>query len=278
MTYKWIRYYIVFLLMLTIKPISYGQDDSLFKVLKTIPYPITSFEVGNLGELYIIDTDNQLKKLNENGDSVGVFNQVTRYGKLTYVVAQNPWKTLLFYHNFSTILLLDKYLKVLGSINLRAKNLLGVKAITSSYDNHIWLFDERESKLKKIDDNGNVLLETVDFRTLFEETPSPAKIIDHEGFVYLLDPQKGLYIFDYYGSIKSRLPYIGWKTFAVIGKSIYGFDSTTLFKYTPPLPQAEEYILPGELKNPTSLKLTRQKIYLLKNHQLRIYSFQSLTQ
>ena len=277
MIYKWIRYCIVFLLMLILKPISYGQNDSLFKVLGTIKYPVASFEVGNLGELYIIDTDNQLKKLNENGDSVGVFNQVTRYGKLGYVIAQNPWKTLLFYDNFSTIVLLDKYLKVLGSINLRAKNLLGVKAITSSYDNQIWLFDERESKLKKIDDNGKTLLETVDFRTLFKEAPTPTRIIDHEGFVYLLDPQKGLYIFDYYGSLKSRLPYMGWNTFTVIGKSIYGFDSTTLFKYTPPLPQAEKYFLPEKLKNPTSIKLTQQKLYLLKDQQLSIYSLQSLT-
>ena len=278
MTFQWIRYSTVFLLMWILMPVSYGQDDSLFKVVSTIKYPVTSFEVGNLGELYILDSDNQLKKLNENGDSVGVFNQVTRYGKLSYVIAQNPWKTLLFYDNFSTIVLLDKYLKVLGSINLRARNILGVKAITSSYDNQIWLFDERESKLKKIDDNGNTLLETVDFRTLFKEAPTPAKIIDHEGYVYLLDTVKGLYIFDYYGSLKSRLPYTGWKTFEVIGKSVYGFNSTTLFKYTPPLPQVEEHLLPEKIKNPRSIKLTQQKIYVLKDQQLSIYSLQSLTQ
>ena len=268
----------IWMMLLAVKPASYAQNDSLFKVLTTINYPVSSFDVGSSGELYIIDTQGQLKKFNEKGDSVGVFNQVTRYGKLGYVVARNPWKTLLFYDNFSTIVMLDKYMKVLGSINLRAKNLLGVKAITASYDNQIWLFDERESKLKKIDDTGNTLSETVDFRTLFTEVPTPAKIIDHEGFVYLLDPKKGLYIFDYYGSLQSSLPYTGWKTFAVIGKSVYGFDSASLYKYTPPLPQTEVYTLPEKLKNPTSLKLTQQKIYLLKDQQLNIYSLQSIIQ
>ena len=76
--------------------VTYGQDDSLFRFLKKIEYPISSFTVDNLGELYIINTDNQLKKYNEKGDSVGVFNQVTKYGKLSYVEAQNPWKSILF--------------------------------------------------------------------------------------------------------------------------------------------------------------------------------------
>ncbi|HEV2832543.1 MAG TPA: hypothetical protein VGW31_11235, partial [Hanamia sp.] len=67
-----------------------AQDDSLFNFLQKIEYPISSLAVDNLGELYIINTDNQLKKYNERGDSVGVFNQVTKYGRLTYVEAQNP--------------------------------------------------------------------------------------------------------------------------------------------------------------------------------------------
>src|SRR5450432_2424756 len=98
-----------------------AQDDSLFRFLKKIEYPISSFTVDNLGELYIINIDNQLKKFDEKGDSVGVFNQVTKYGKLSYVEAQNPWKAILFYQNYSTILLLDKYLNVLTNINLGSK-------------------------------------------------------------------------------------------------------------------------------------------------------------
>jgi hypothetical protein len=125
-----------------------AQDDSLFNFLQKIEYPISSFAVDNLGELYTINTDNQLKKYDERGDSVGVFNQVTKYGKLTYVEAQNPWKVILFYQNFSTIVLLDKYLNVLGNINLRNKNIFRVKAVTTSYDNNIWLFDEHDNKFK----------------------------------------------------------------------------------------------------------------------------------
>src|ERR1019366_5089944 len=132
-----------------------AQDDSLFRFLKKIEYPISSFTVDNLGELYVINIDDQLKKFDEKGDSIGVFNQVTKYGKLSYVEAQNPWKTILFYENFATIVLLDRYLNYLTSINLPQQNIFQVRAVTTSYDNNIWLFDEQENKLKKIDDQVN---------------------------------------------------------------------------------------------------------------------------
>jgi hypothetical protein len=251
-----------------------AQDDSLFNFLQKIEYPISSFAVDNLGELYTINTDNQLKKYNERGDSVGVFNQVTKYGRLTYVEAQNPWKVILFYQNFSTIVLLDKYLNVLGNINLRNKNIFRVKAVTTSYDNNLWLFDEQDNKLKKIDDAGNLLSESVDFRLLFDSVPTPQKILDRDGFVYLYDSQKGIYVFDYYGSFKSKLTFLNWTNFSIIGKTIYGFDKKNLYKYTAPLPDINKYKLPEALQNNNSIQLSNHKIYILKDQQLQIYSLQ----
>src|SRR5678809_1156749 len=108
---------IVLLAVCSITTEGIAQPDT-FRLINTLSYPITSFTVDNLGELYLINSSNQLKKLDEKGDSIGVFNQVTKYGKLSYVEAQNPWKTILYYQNFSTIVLLDKYLQSIGTINL----------------------------------------------------------------------------------------------------------------------------------------------------------------
>ncbi|MEO8860203.1 MAG: hypothetical protein ABI358_02200 [Ginsengibacter sp.] len=251
-----------------------AQDDSLYRFLKKIEFPISSFTVDNLGELYIINTDNQLKKYNEKGDSVGVFNQVTKYGKLSYVEAENPWKAILFYKDYSTIVLLDKYLNVVTSINLRKQNIFQVNAVTTSYDNNIWLYDEQENKLKKIDDQGNTIFESVDFRLIFDSVPTPKKIIDVDGFVYLYDPEKGLYIFDYYGSFKSKLTFLHWTDLAIIDKQVYGFDKEHLYHYTPPLPDVKEYLLSRELQDNNSIKVSNHKLYVLKNQQLQIFSLQ----
>ena len=137
---------------------------------------------------------------------------------------KTPGKLFFFTKIISTIVLLDKYLNVFTSINLRKQNIFQVNAVTTSYDNNIWLYDEQDNKLKKIDDSGNNIFETVDFRLLFDSVPTPQKIIDSDGFVYLYDPEKGLYIFDYYGSFKNKLPFLHWTDITVIDKQIYGFD------------------------------------------------------
>lgn len=249
-----------------------AQNDSLFRFLKEIDYPTSSFTADDLGELYIINTDNQLKKYNEKGDSLGVFNQVTKYGKLSYVEAQNPWKVILFYKNYSTIVLLDKFLNVLGNINLRRHNIFQVQAVTTSYDNNIWLYDEQENKLKKIDEQGGKLFESVDFRLLFDSVPTPKKIIDTDGFVYLYDPEKGLYIFDYYGTFKNKFPFLHWTNVAVIDKKIYGFDNDYIYEYSASFPDVKRYKLSPELQNASSIEAKNHRLYVLKNQKLEIYT------
>lgn len=250
----------------------HAQADSAIRFIKEFNFPVASFDVDNLGNLYIITPQNQLKKYNEKGDSVGVYNQVTEYGQLAYVDARNPWKVILYYRNFSTIVLLDKYLNTLTAINLRKKNIFRVKAVTTSYDNNIWLFDEQDNKLKKINDNGEALSETVDFRLLFDSIPDPEKIIDRDGLVYLYDPDKGIYIFDYYGSFKARLPFLHWSGIEVTGKTVYGFDKNYLYKYTPPVPDPARYLLPAELQHAAAIKPDRHKIYALVNNFMKIYA------
>ena len=268
---KMFRSILLMLIMCTMFNAVQAQNDSLFRFLKKLDYPVSFFTVGNLGELFTIDINNQLKKYDEKGDSAGVYNQVTRHGRLSYVEAQNPWKVILYYQNFSTIVLLDKYLKEIGSINLRNKNIFRVKAVTTTYDNNIWLYDEQDNKLKKIDDSGNLLSETTDLRQLLDVVPTPQKIFDQDGFVYLYDPANGLYQFDYYGSFKQKFAFLNWKDFTVIGKVVYGLGEDHLYKYQPPLPELQSMPLPPSLHNSGHIRLANQQLYILKDKELSIY-------
>ncbi len=262
----------IILFSTVLKGALFAQHDSIFRFERTFNYPIEFFAVNNIGELFLINTNNQLKKIDESGDSVGVFNMVTKYGKLSYVEAQNPWKTILFYRNFSTIVLLDKFLNVLTNINLKRENIFKVNAVTSSYDNNLWLYDEQDNKLKKINNDGNILFESFDLRRFIDSVPSPGQILDADGFVYMYDPKKGLYTFDYYGAFKNRLPFLHWKDFAVLNKTLYGFDDRFFYTYQFNSFNLKEYPLPATFANYTSVKIGNNKIYLLKNGELSIYA------
>ncbi len=242
-----------------------AQTDSVFRYSSLIPGDFTYFNVDNLDNVYLVNSNNQLKKINNNGDSAGVFNDVRKYGKLYSIDVTNPLKLLLYYRNFSTIVVLDRFLNIRNVINLRRQNIFNVKAIATSYDNNIWLFDEGDAKLKKIDDNGEVLTETVDCRLLFDTVPSPEQIIDQDGFVNLYDPEKGFFIFDIYGSLKSKTAFLHWKNVEVINKNLYGFSDSLLYQYLPGTLQTKEYTLPSFFNNAIQVKAANNKLYLLND-------------
>jgi len=262
---------ILSLLCLSITLVSYAQNDSAFQFIKTIPGNFSYFNVDNLDYVYLINENNQLKKLDPNGDSVAVFNDVKKYGNPSYIDVTNPLKALLYYKNYSTIVMLDRLITVRNNINLRKQNIFYVNNLTLSYDNYIWIFDEEEYKLKKIDEDGKLLLATTDWRMLFDTVPAPVKLIDRDNFVYLYDPAKGFYIFDYYGGFKNRLAFLNWTDVEVNGNTVYGFGDNKLYSYQLKSLQLKEYKLPGFFGKFTSIKAMNGKVYLLNEKGVDIY-------
>ena len=208
-----------------------AQTDSSFNLVKQIKGDITAFTVDNLDNIYLLNSNYQIKKLNANGDSVGVFNAVRKFGQPTLIDVSNPLKVLLYYRDFATIVMLDRFLNMINTIDLRKQNILQARAVGQSYDNKIWVYDELESKLKKLDDDGSLLGETPDFRQLFGNAPSPQKIYDQDRFVYLYDSAQAVFVFDYYGALKNKILISGWSNFKIAGKYIFGSKDNKLFRY-----------------------------------------------
>jgi len=247
------------------------KTDSTFKYLKIIPGSYSYLDVDVLDNIYLITEKNQLKKIRANGDSLAVFNDVKKYGNPTLLDVSNPLKVLLYYKNFSTVIFLDRFLAVRNTINFRNQNIFKVKTLATSYDNNIWIFDEQNVSLKKINDEGKVLNETLDLRQLFDTVPSPGQITDKNNFVYLYDENRGFYIFDYYGSFKNNLPFLNWKHIAVYGNKIMGFKGDTFYSYEINSLNLKSYKLPVFFKDYIDIKTMNGKIYLLKKNGVEIY-------
>ena len=256
---------------------SVAQTDTSFHLVKTIKGDIVDFTVDNQDNIYILNSRNQLKKLNANGDSVAVFNDVKKFGKATYIDVSNSLRLLLYYKDFSTIVVLDRFLNVRNTIDLRKKNIFQVKAIALAYDNNIWLYDELENKLKKVNEDGKLLQETPDFRLLFGEAPSPQTIFDQDKFVYLYDSAKSVFVFDYFGALKNKILITGWKNFKVVEKYIYGSSEKILHRYEINSFRLDDWKLPQQLKDVKSFNFSTNYLYALSkngpDNQIEIYSY-----
>ncbi len=226
--------FVVLFTLLAVDSIKASPDTLLpFKLTQTIKGSYTNFSVDNMGNIYLITASNQLKTLNYNLDSIAVFNDSKRFGDIYSIDVSNPLKVLVYYKDFNTILMLDRQLNNRNTIDLSQQGYLQVKAIAQSYDNKIWLFDEVDNKLKKIDESGNLLLETPDFRLLFDGGFTPQTILDMNGLLYLYNPKGGWKVFDYYGGFKSQYPVYQWQDVQVFDGFLKGHDSTFFYAERP---------------------------------------------
>ena len=253
-----------------------AQQESILHVslVNKINGEIKDFTTDNLGNIYLLNATGQIKKVSESGDSIAVYNNVKRYGTVSSIDATNPLKILVFYKDFSTIVVLDRLLSVRVVIDLRKQNILQVTAVTTSYDNNIWLYDELDNKLKKIDDNGNVVFESTDFRQIFDAVPLPTAMYDRDGQLYLYDLAKGLLVFDYYGAKKNNFQLLHVADLQVLDKNtITARDSAHIILYKPATLQLLSFTAFPNQKIFQKIKFNGNKIYCLnKNGALEIYA------
>jgi hypothetical protein len=201
--------------LLNAQEVGSKNNDSAFVLMRTYEGDIAGAALDRLDNLYIISSKGQVKKFGAAGDSLSVYNQVRNYGQLYTLDVTNPLKLLLFYKDFKTVVVLDRFLSTMKTVDLRRYNILQPIAIGLSYDNNVWVFDEYDNKLKKIDEQGNHLFESNDFRSVFNQGISPQKIIDDNGLVYLADSSSGVFVFDNYGSFKKKIPLHSFQSIAV---------------------------------------------------------------
>jgi hypothetical protein len=183
----------------------------------------------------------------------------------------NPFKILLYYQEFNTIVMLDRLLSNINSIDLRKFNLFQVKCIGLAYDNNVWIYDELEGKLKKIADDGTLISETTDIRQLTDSVPDPDLLIDQGGLVYLYDSLKGAFIFDHYGGFQKVIPLQNWQHFSVIDKTILGWGGHYFMKYMRQTGQEERKEIPPYCLPALKIVVRPGNVYVLKTDGIHVY-------
>ena len=230
-----------------------------FSEQKLIAGSYSDMAVDKLNNIYLLTTESrQLKKLDKNADSCCVFNEVKNFGNPSSINVANPLKPLVFFKDYATVVMLDRFLAQRNIVNLRRQNIFSALAVAPSYDDNLWVYDAQQMKLKKISDQGALLFETADMRQILDEAPEPIAIFDSENAVYLYDPEKGFFIFDYYGAFIKSLPFKGWKDVSVNGNLMYGFADGKLQAYESKTLKLDTF--------PFALKETDKKVLVVNNN------------
>jgi hypothetical protein len=189
------------------------------------------FNLDAIGNLYVINESGQIKKYDSYGDSSQVFQDVKKWGRPSYMDVSNPLKIRVFFPDYLSVITLDRLMNPRTTLNLRKNNHFRVKGIATTYDNHIWIYDEQLCRIFKMDDEGSMLLESADLRNVTGQTPSDIRISDRNGEIYLFDVKAGIFFLDYYGAFKKRIPEMFGKNGGIDREYAYVFEDETLKMY-----------------------------------------------
>lgn len=250
------------------------QDTVSERSPEIVTGDFSKFYVDNIGNIYALNQSaDQINKFSKNGNIIGVFNDVRRFGSIHSLDVTNPLKTLVYYKNFNTVLFLDRLMNITGIIDLRKAGILQSSAVALSYDNLTWVYDSRDTKIKKVNEENKIVFESADLKSLFDEAPQPDAIFDRDGLLYLFDKKTGLMIFDYYGALKETHLFKDLTDIQISKNIITGRKGNKLFISGPGKFDERTIALPQNFKEATQTYFFAENFYTLHGGRIYIYPF-----
>jgi hypothetical protein len=111
----------------------------------------------------------------------------------------------------------------LGEINL----------ISFSRDGTLWIFDDHNQRLLKLNQQGEILQTSEDLRLVFDERIQPTEMREAGGSLFLCVPSRGVLIFDLFGQFKTQLMEPGITDFQILNDEtlVYTIDNTLSIRH-----------------------------------------------
>ena len=257
----------VFWLMVIIFFVSASFAFSLINSYETKANLLT---VDNFSNFYSA-SDNGVIKFSPDGKFICRYEEF-KYGKVGMVDATNPMKLLVFYPDFMTVAILDRFLSPLNTYNFFQMGYQNVSAVASSTDGRIWFYDNIEFKLKKIDETGKIFRESQQLNVILEETPNPNFMVEKDNMLYMNDPNIGILVFDVFGSYSKTIPLKGLKKFQVLQEQIVFFDGIQLNSYSSSTLELKSLALPDTIGVSLAV-LEKDRLGVMKTDKVDFYKY-----
>ena len=196
---------LIFGLMFLIAFTGKAQELKLANTIKGEFDFMTSDHIGRLylakgHELFVYYADGQLKYQ---------YSDLSR-GVITHLDTRNPMKLLLFYPGYSQIALLDNTLsRTRENINLNDLGLELAQLACASFDNGFWVYDPVSFRLLRYDQGLKITNDVSNVNQLVGTEINPNQMVEFENWLYLNDPDNGVFVFDSFGTYSKLIPIKG---------------------------------------------------------------------
>jgi hypothetical protein len=200
-----------------------GQTISK-KILEIKSKEVVQVSVDRLGNFFIVSTG-LVKKIDANG-------KVTASLKQKNITILEPWyhpAIFIYDQKKNSCLYFDRNFENEKEIKVNSAWAIEPSLACPSNDNKIWLFDQADASVKKVNPLTNeVLIEFILDTTQFKTAPSFTFLREYQSMIFLLDKYSGILVLNSIGKQIKKIDKNGISNFGFFGEYLYYLDDPAI--------------------------------------------------
>ena len=242
----------------------------LFAQVKVFPFKGSILTTDQLGYYYEI-TNTEINKYTVNGKLDCSYSN-NLLGVIASVDVSNPQKILVYFRDFTKILILDNELAPTSDIiDLTDLELDETSLVCRSYNDGVWYYDpvrfeliRKDQELETTNSSGNLANSlNINIQANF--------LVEHNNRLYLNDPKNGVLVFDNFGGYLKTLPLYGLESFQVKDKFMIYTNISNEIEFYNFFTLEQTKFYPNKYNNIKGIRLEGNSIFILdKKNELFI--------
>lgn len=195
-----------------------------------VDFPVHIIAVDALSNRYLVSDEMQVIKYKPTGQFWNRYEN-NRLGAIGWLDVSNPFVVLVFYPQYQTLVLLDNNMAESGRLNFSGTGIGNIRTAGISDDNNIWVLDEGNRKIFKINNSGKVVIEGVPYFGFNIDPDKPIFIRQRSNFVYVSQPGHPIQVFDIFGKWTRSIDLGDFEALIYINNVIYYIDDDAIRDY-----------------------------------------------
>lgn len=165
-------------------------------------------------------SDTEIKKYSQKGEIYRTYSNNV-LGVIANVDVSNPYKILVYFRDFTKVLILDNFLSPTSEvIDLTTIDLDATTLVCRSYNDGAWYYNALNFELIRKDQELQTTNNSGNIANLLGKNIQPNYLMEYNNKVYLADTINGILVFDIYGTYLKTIPIYGIDYFQVKDKYI----------------------------------------------------------
>jgi hypothetical protein len=255
---------VLFFLLVIYIPASAQKKIKTLEISDTI----INTAVDRPGDLYVITKFGQFQKFDPDGKLI-VLYKVEK--PPTLFDPRDGSRLFAYYRNAQEYDYMNPSFQISQSFRIDSAFAIQPWLMCTSGDQKLWVLDGADHSLKKLNTRAHdVEIEVNIDSTIINDATAFTRMREYQNFVFLLNPHKGIYIFNSLGQHIKTIEVKGLHDFHFLGEELYYSKSGSLKFFNLFTAQTREISL-GDLRG--EIIVTDVRMFVVHHRSIDIYEF-----